>query len=302
MFFILTYQPYSHEIRQKMKRRRHDIVELSSDDSLDDDFVPAKLKSKRVSIVLSKNPVSLSKLKARRNGSSKDCKNTEAQPATSASAVSDTTVARDAGCSKKPRGRPKRTDKSKTTSLPQNVESNENYEDRNAKAKPQFSDLDDSLLIESLRPGSSKISPIQSVLVEEISDSSKLSKLLCSDTLNSTNSTSADCPKNLSSKAITSSKRGTSPEIMKTRSSPPSRHSGRNTDSHPIPGPSSELQISTRGLNKRSKEVTTSTDSLGYSFCQICQKNITGYSPERRRSHVNKLVNQYSSDVVVKCY
>ena len=300
VFFILTYQPYSHEIRQKMKRRRHDIVELSSDDSLDDDFVPAKLKSKRVSIVLSKNPVSLSKLKARRNGSSKDCKKTEAQPATSA--LSDTTVACDAGCSKKPRGRPKRTDKSKTTSVPQNVESNENPEDRNAKAKPQFSDLDDSLLIESLRPGSSKISPIQSVLVEEISDSSKLSKLLSSDTLNSTDSASAENTKNLSSKTMTTSKRGTSPENMKTRSSPSSRHSGRNTDSHPIPGPSSELQISTRGLNKRSKEVTTSTDSLGYSFCQICQKNITGYSPERRRSHVNKLVNQYSSDVVVKCY
>ena len=273
-----------------MKRRRHDIVELSSDDSLDDDFVPAKLKSKRVSIVLNKNPVSLSKLKGRRNGSSKDCKNTEAQPTTSA--VSDTNVARDPGCSKKPRGRPKRIDKSKTTSVPQNGESNENSGDRNAKAKPPFSDLDDSLLIESLRPGSSKISPIQSVPVEDNSDSSKLSTLSSSATLSSTESASADYTKNPSSKTITRSKRGTSPEIRKTRSSPSSRHS--STDSHLIPGPSSELHTSTRRLNKRSKEITMTADSLGYSFCQICQKNITGYSPERRRSHVNKLVNKYS--------
>ncbi|KAL5258557.1 hypothetical protein ACHWQZ_G009141 [Mnemiopsis leidyi] len=268
-----------------MKRRRHDIVELSSDDSLDDDFVPAKLKSKRVSIVLSKNPVSLTKLKTRQNASANNCKNSEeVQYSTLAGSIK----------TKRGRGRPKRVDISKITSLPRHVETSEKSENQNVKLKPQFSDLDDSLLIESLMPGSSKINPNQGTLSENTSDSLKQSKLSISDTLNSTENATVD---NAELQSLKTQNNSYTPENeTETQNVSFLYQSNTNTDTQSQPGPSCEPQTNTGAFNKKSKEVTSTrqsqADSLGYSFCQICQKNISGYSTERRRSHVNKCCDQ----------
>ena len=45
-----------------------------------------------------------------------------------------------------------------------------------------------------------------------------------------------------------------------------------------------------RKLSHSSPSTRSTGDTLGYSFCQICQKNITSYNAEKRRSHVNRWV------------
>ena len=327
-----------------MKRRRHDIVELSSDDSLDD-FVPTKLKSKRVSIVLNKDPVPL---KPRKNGSSKSCKNSRQQ--SSSSKQTDQSKSDD-GEKKisRTRGRPRKDDKPRITiklplSSPEVKVRLADPVDRTTKAKPDFSDLDDSLLIDTNKPDptanqsrdnngtSNSLQSIENLRSgksteqdQNDEDLIKLSSPIHSSTLLPDHtsptlppSTTPDSSKqeNCSPHENTHLSRDSDGgEILDTNGSLNSRaledNDNRTLPKHPddqnsgirernnshLIGTSKDIDRDPHlspNSNQDSKDLRISprhnTETLGYSFCQICKKNITGYSAERRRSHVNKLV------------
>jgi hypothetical protein len=297
-----------------MKRRRHDIVELSSDDS-SDDFVPAKLKSKRVSIVLNKDPVTL---KTRKNGVSRSCKNAPQQPSSSKRSDQSESDQREERVDRK-RGRPRKEDKLRkedkprvrlTMKLPLSPEikadrSKNKSVDRTVKLKPDFSDLNDSLLIESLKPA-----PTKTVCSKSSDENEKLSS---PTQVKYSDSDRSEQPRVQANKLST-------PTLLPSHTSPLSRGkeevspcsngsgalvlnvekaTSRSRCNAETSGVSQERKTSgslvslndLKGIQERkqeSKDLRSST--LGYSFCQICQKNISGYSAERRRSHVNKLV------------
>ena len=328
-----------------MKRRRHDIVELSSDDSFDD-FVPTKLKSKRVSIVLNKDPVSLRNLKSRKNVSSKSCKNADQVSSSAHQTDKVEKAAHVQDKERRGRGRPKKSDKSEKlrvkVKFPSSSPSRPSEKDRvnrTAKLKPEFSDLDDSLLIETLKPGSSNIIAEQSSAREETSGSSettrnsespmsgkldftKLSSPLHSSTLRTLNaspilpSVKSNCTleqkETIANESDHVSLDCHGDKFVSLNGDKGDHSNGdrvlissgdrvvdpnKNDTSHPANQASSSRDDVTSDLNyaehlSRSRSSPRNTaESLGYSFCQICQKNISGYSADKRRSHVNKLVS-----------
>ncbi|XP_063679927.1 uncharacterized protein LOC134815337 isoform X2 [Bolinopsis microptera] len=246
------------------------------------------------------------------------------------------------------RGRPKKADKSGKQKLTVKMKfpsssperlSEKDRVNRTAKLKPEFSDLDDSLLIETLKPGSSKVNAEQSTVKEEISGSSettrnsespmsekldfiKISSPIHSSTLRTLNASpilpSAKLNCTLEQKetitnandhvfldchgdtfvSLNGDKSDHSNGLKRVFTSSSDRipDPNKNTALHPDNDASSSRDDVTgssdlncaENLSRSRSSPRNTAESLGYSFCQICQKNISGYSADQRRSHVNK--------------
>ena len=144
------------------------------------------------------------------------------------------------------------------------------------------------------RSASNKTAATSFVIISPTSNkTAATSSVITSPTLNKTAATLSVNTSPTSNKTAATLSVITSPTSNKTAAalsvitSPTSNKTAATSSviTSPTSNDSSKKQLASCS---RSPSTRNSSDTLGYSFCQICQKNITSYSPEKRRTHVNR--------------